>query len=144
MPAIASFAHTSAHHTSSLQVCLAQNGHNDAKDSLVVSFACKKASAMPRFAKAKVPFGIEEGVWHDCRGKVPFGWQTQWGPFDYPQYAVTTQGIVGCKTTDADYCTPQNRDLFAFEPSFDWDNYARDPNSGMNADDGSPLDINLR
>lgn len=108
-------------------VCRASNGHNDATSSMLVSFACTPAASLPRFAQSKDGDDHVDGVWNNCNGKVPFGWDTQWGVWDYPFYTVTTQGILGCRTTDADYCTPQNADLFPFNPTFDWSNYIRHP-----------------
>jgi len=65
-------------------------------------------------------------VWQpSSNGRVPFGWATQWGEWDYPYYTVTTQGILGCRTTENSYCTPQSADMFPFTPTFDWSNYLR-------------------
>lgn len=120
-------------------VCRAANGHNDAADSMMVSFSCEAAKdAMPRFSKAKDIDDHVDGVWSGC-DRVPWGWQQQWGVWDYPFYTVTTQGILGCRTTDADYCTPQNADLFPFTPTFDWSNYIRNPKQIYTKTDGSVL-----
>lgn len=122
--------------------CQADAGRNEGKDIMVVQFSCKSETRQPRFASSRHP-ELEEATvenniegafgddrWHQCEeGHVPFGWEQQWGVWDYPLYTVTTQGILGCRTTEADFCTPQNADLFPFAASFDWSNYIRDPDA---------------
>jgi len=43
--------------------------------------------------------------WNKCSGAAPAGWNQQWGPFDYPFYAIAPNGFYGCSelTTDG-YC----------------------------------------
>lgn len=116
--------------------CTAVSGENDQKDSLLFHMQCKKNAAKPAAAfvqGADVTYAADDAHAHaapwNANGsdEVPFGWKTSWGVWDYPYYTVTTQGILGCRSTDADYCTPQSADMFPFDPAFDWENYMRDP-----------------
>lgn len=115
--------------------CTAVNGENDQQDSLMFHMQCKKNAAKPAAAFLQndgVTYATddahEDGPWEATGSDdVPFGWKSAWGVWDYPYYTVTTQGILGCRSTDEDYCTPQSADMFPFDPAFDWENYMRDP-----------------
>lgn len=78
----------------------------------VLDYKCKPMS-QARFARAKATYWINGN-----RDEVPAGWDTRWGPFDYPFYTTTSQGILGCKNTSGGYCTPQHADLFPFESCY--------------------------
>jgi hypothetical protein len=81
---------------------------------LILDYNCKPMDKA-RFAQMKVTYWKSGTLTHQ---DVPSGWNTRWGPFDYPFYTTTSQGILGCKNTSGGYCTPQHADLFPFESCY--------------------------
>lgn len=81
---------------------------------VVLDYKCKPMSKT-RFAKVKATYWVSGQL---TEQDVPSGWDTRWGPFDYPFYTTTSQGILGCKNTSGGYCTPQHADLFPFESCY--------------------------
>ena len=90
---------------------------------MVLDYNCKPMDKA-RFAKAKATYWKSGKLTEQA---MPSGWDTRWGPFDYPFYTTTSQGILGCKNTSGGYCTPQHADLFPFESCY------RDANEGDEA-----------
>lgn len=81
---------------------------------IVLDYKCKPMNKA-RFAQVKATYWVS-GLQID--NQAPSGWDTRWGPFDYPFYTTTSQGILGCKNTSGGYCTPQHADLFPFESCY--------------------------
>lgn len=81
---------------------------------IVLDYKCRPMNKA-RFAQAKATYWVSG---QNTEQDVASGWDTRWGPFDYPFYTVSSQGILGCKNTSGGYCTPQNADLFPFESCY--------------------------
>jgi len=81
---------------------------------VLLDYKCKPMDKV-RFAKVKATYWVSGQL---TEQDVPSGWDTRWGPFDYPFYTTTSQGILGCKNTSGGYCTPQHADLFPFESCY--------------------------
>lgn len=95
--------------------CAALSG-KEVTDALLLEFQCQAhdaSSPAPRFAEVSASF------WQACPdGHVPYGWPSQWGEFDFPYYAVTNQGFLGCSSITAEgYCI-ETRDGAAIHANF--------------------------
>jgi hypothetical protein len=81
--------------------CSAHHG-SEVNDALLLRYQCSKfdASHEERFAQVASTF------WQKCPDDhVPYGWQGQWGDFNFPYYAVCDQGFMGCSYVTSDgYC----------------------------------------
>jgi hypothetical protein len=43
--------------------------------------------------------------WNDCSSGSPYGWNSAWGDWSYPYYAITDRGYYGCSSLGTDgYC----------------------------------------
>jgi len=73
-------------------------------DALLIDFNCEAHKDLgekePRFARVASTF------WLACPdGHVPYGWPSQWGDFNYANYAVIDTGILGCAYVSPEgYC----------------------------------------
>lgn len=87
-----------------VQIHCAAAGGRVRVSKLLVQFGCnplaRKEEDLPRFAKLSTTF------WQSCPdGHVPYGWQDQWGDFNFPYYAITVDGYLGCTMLTKDgYC----------------------------------------